>query len=43
MRIVKLPHMPSDVEARKSDLITDLWYKGKEATIKQDKQEKEFR
>lgn len=32
--------MPSDVEARKSDLITDLWYKGKEATIKQDKQEK---
>lgn len=40
MRIVKLPHMPSDVEARKSDLITDLWYKGKEATIKQDKQEK---
>jgi adenylate kinase len=31
--------MPSDVEARKSDLLTDLWYKGKETTIKQDKQE----
>ena len=30
--------MPSDVEARKSDLMTDLWYKGKETKIKQDKQ-----
>ena len=42
MRQIKLPHLPSDVEAQKSDLITDLWYKfdnGKEARIKQDKQE----
>ena len=39
MRIVKLPHMPSDVEVRKGDLITDLWTKGKETQIKQDKQE----
>ena len=39
MRQIKLPHVPSDVEARKSDLLTDLWYKGKEAKIKQDKQE----
>ena len=38
MRQIKLPHMPSDVEARKSDLMTDLWYKGKETKIKQDKQ-----
>ena len=30
--------MPSDVEAHKSDLMTDLWYKGKETKIKQDKQ-----
>jgi len=36
MRQIKLPHLPSDVEARKSDLITDLWYKGKETKIKQD-------
>lgn len=40
MREVKLPHLPSDVEARKKDLLTDLWYKGKETQIKQDKQEK---
>ena len=40
MRQIKLPHLPSDVEARKSDLLTDLWYKGKETQIKQDKQEK---
>ena len=39
MRQIKLPHLPSDVEARKSDLMTDLWYKGKETTIKQDKQD----
>ena len=39
MRIVKLPHLPSDIEARKGDLITDLWTKGKETQIKQDKQE----
>ena len=39
MRQIKLPHLPSDVEERKSDLMTDLWYKGKETKIKQDKQE----
>ena len=32
--------MPSDLKARKGDLITDLWTKGKETQIKQDKQEK---
>ncbi len=37
MRQIKLPHLPSDVEAQPSDLVTDLWYnKGKEADIKQD-------
>ncbi len=35
--------MPSDVEARKSDLLTDLWYKGKEFKINQNKQEKRIR
>ena len=40
MREVKLPHLPSDVEARQSDLLQDLWYKGKEAQVKQDEQEK---
>ena len=30
MREVKVPHLPSDVEARNKDLLTDLWYKGKE-------------
>ena len=39
MRQIKLPHLPSDVESRKSDLLTDLWYKGKETKIKQDKQD----
>ena len=40
MRQIKLPHVPSDVEARKSDLLTDLWYSnGKETKIKQDEQE----
>ena len=39
MRVVKLPHLPSDVEARKGDLIVDLWFKGKETQIKQDNQE----
>ncbi len=34
-----MPHLPSDVEARKSDLMTDLWYKGKETQIKQDQQQ----
>ena len=43
MREIKLPHLPSDVEARKSDLMTDLWYKGKETHIKQDKQEKRIK
>ena len=32
--------MQNDIEERKSDLMTDLWYKGKETRIKQDKQEK---
>ena len=37
MRQIKLPHLPCDVEARKSDLVTDLWYgKGKKTEIKQD-------
>lgn len=40
MRQIKLPHLPSDVESRKSDLMTDLWYKGKETQIKEDEQEK---
>ena len=40
MRQIKLPHLPSDVESRKGDLMTDLWTKGKETQIQQDKQEK---
>ncbi len=43
MRQIKLPHLPSNVEARKGDLVTDLWTKwdkGKETQIKQDKIEK---
>ena len=40
MRQIKLPHVPSDIEERKSDLMTDLWYKGKETQIKRDEQEK---
>ena len=36
MREVKLPHLPSDVEARNKDLLTDLWYKGKETQIKKE-------
>jgi len=47
MREVKLPHLPSDVEGRKGDLLTDLWYtwdrKGKETKIKQDKQEQKIK
>ena len=43
MRQIKLPHLPSDVEAQKSDLLTDLWYKGKEFKINQNKQEKRIR
>jgi adenylate kinase len=42
MRQIKLPHLPSDVEARKSDLMTDLWYKGKQIKINQNKQEKKI-
>ena len=40
MRQIKLPHLPSDIETRQSDLMTDLWYKGKETQVKPDKQEK---
>lgn len=37
MKEIKLPHLPSDIEERKSDLITDIWYKkGKETNIKKD-------
>lgn len=39
MRQIKLPHLPSDVEARKGDYLTDLWWHNtgkKENTIKQD-------
>ena len=39
MRQIRLTRLPSDIEARKTDLMTDLWYKGKEARIKQDQQE----
>ena len=39
MREIKLPHLPSDIESRQSDLMPDLWYgKGKEAQKKQDEQ-----
>ena len=42
MRQIKLPHLPSDVEAGKGqkDLMTDLWYKNKEQRTKIDEQEK---
>ncbi len=41
MKEIKLPHLPSEkTETRKSDLLTDLWYKNKEAQKQQDKQEK---
>lgn len=39
MKQIKLPHLPSDVEARKGDYLTDLWWHNtgkKENTIKQD-------
>ena len=41
MRQIKLPHLPSDVEARKGDYMTDLWWRQarKENNIKQDQQE----
>ena len=40
MKFVKLPYMPSDVEAQKGDLVTDLWLKGKKKPMKVDGQEK---
>jgi len=42
MRQIKLPHLPSDVEAGKGqkDLMTDLWYKNKEQRAIIDEQEK---
>ena len=42
MREIKLPHLPSDVEAGKGqkDLMTDLWYKNKEQQVIIDEQEK---
>ena len=43
MRQIKLPHLPSDIEERKSDLMTDLWYKGKETQIKQDTEKVKIR
>ena len=41
MRQIKLPHLPSDVEARKGDYMTDLWWRQarKENYVKQDQQE----
>jgi len=33
MRVVKLPNMPSDLEARKGDLLPDQWFKGKEQRV----------
>ncbi len=43
MRQIKLPHLPSDHEARKSDLLTDLWYKGKEIKINKNQIQKKIR
>lgn len=41
MKFVKLPFMPSDVESgkNKTDLMTDLWYKGKEIKKTQNEQD----
>ena len=41
MKFVKLPFMPSDVESgkNKTDLMTDLWYKGKKIKTTQNKQD----
>ena len=39
MKYEKLPYNPSDLEeqqVRQSDLMTDLWYKGKEVQVKRD-------
>ena len=36
MRIVKLPHLPSEqTTAQPGDLIPDVWYKGKEYRVEQ--------
>jgi len=47
MRQIKLPHLPSDVEERKGDLLTDLWYKWdkkeEKTQSKQDKQEQRIK
>ena len=42
MRQIKLPHVPSDIEERKSDLMTDLWYKGKRHKSNETNKKKEF-
>ena len=40
MREIKLPYLPSDVEARKSDWLTDFWFnKAKENNVRQEEQE----
>ena len=39
MREVKLPHLPVDVQARPSDLLPEVWYKGKEVQVKRNTQE----
>ena len=40
MRIVKLPHLPSDsAKAQPGDLIPDVWYKGKEYQVEQTQEE----
>ena len=39
MRFIKLPHLPSDVEAQKGDLLTDLWFKGQEERVNQNEKE----
>ena len=40
MRVVKLPHLPSDMtDARPGDLLPDVWYKGKEYKVKQNQVE----
>lgn len=43
MRQIVLPHLPSDVEAQKGDLVTDLWLKGKETIINKDKKKVKIR
>ena len=36
MRIVKLPHLPSEkTTAQPGDLLPDVWYKGKEMRVEQ--------